>query len=137
MTKQSKHSVTESVRSAVERTFQSTVGSAAVGRERAQELVDEVVRRSEEGARSASEIGAKIKDAVHDLRLATGEEVRNLSDQISALEKRLAGLETKLSSRPSVKTGKATKKSPEAGKRASKTPATKKTAKSRKTDTKK
>lgn len=101
MPKQSKQSIAESVRKAVERTFQSTMGSAAVGRERAQELVDEVVRRSEEGARSAGELGGRIREAIQDLRLATGDDVKRLQKELEALKRRVAKVERDLKSRQS------------------------------------
>lgn len=90
---QQKQSLTESLRQAVERTFQSTAGSASTGRDRAQELVDEVLRRGGESARTASEVGNRIRDSIKDLRLATGDDIKRLQGALSSLEARLGKLE--------------------------------------------
>ena len=72
----------DTVRSAVDRTFQATLGGAQVTRERAQELVDDV-------AQAAS----RVRDVLDDLRVATGEDVRSLRSSIEALERRVSELE--------------------------------------------
>jgi polyhydroxyalkanoate synthesis regulator phasin len=72
----------DAVRSAVDRTFQATLGQAQVTRERAQELVDEV-------ASAAS----RVRDVLEDLRVATGEDVRMLKARIETLERRVDQLE--------------------------------------------
>lgn len=74
----------DSVRSAVERTFQATAGQAQVTRERAQELVDEL-----------SGATTRVREVLEDLRVATGEDVKALEAQIAKLEKRVAALEKK------------------------------------------
>jgi len=74
----------ETVRGAVDRTFQATLGGAQVTRERAQELVDDV-------AQAAS----RVRDVLDDLRVATGEDVRSLRSSLEALERRVAELERK------------------------------------------
>jgi polyhydroxyalkanoate synthesis regulator phasin len=74
----------DTVRSAVDRTFQATLGGAQVTRERAQELVDDV-------AQAAS----RVRDVLDDLRVATGEDVRSLRSSIEALERRVSELERK------------------------------------------
>lgn len=85
--------VAEAVRSAVERTMRATAGSAATTRERAAELVDDVVRRGREArgelARRGQEAGAELARRGHQ---ATGE----LGRQVEALERRLAELEARL-----------------------------------------
>lgn len=96
MSEQKKKSIPESVGEAVERTFQSTLGTAAVGRERAQEIVDEIAKRGSESARSAGEIGHRIRESIKDLRLATGDDVKQLHEQITKLEQRLAEIERKV-----------------------------------------
>jgi polyhydroxyalkanoate synthesis regulator phasin len=72
----------DAVRSAVDRTFQATLGQAQLTRERAQELVDEVV-----GAAS------RVREVLEDLRVATGEDVRTLRARIEQLERRVDELE--------------------------------------------
>ena len=75
---------TDTLRSAVDRTYQATVGQAQVTRERATELVDEL-------AQSAG----RVRQILDDLRLASGEDVRRLQERVDALEKRLVALEKK------------------------------------------
>lgn len=76
----------EALRSAVDKTVQQTLGQATASRgraqERAQDLVDEV-----------SQAAVKLRDSLEDLRVATKEDVRELSDRLSAIERRLTVLE--------------------------------------------
>lgn len=88
-----KPSVPDAVRRAVERTFASTVGTAGVTRERAQELVDDVVRSAEAGGRRAGELRDRLREAVGDLRLATGDDIKSLKVEIRKLSDRVAALE--------------------------------------------
>jgi polyhydroxyalkanoate synthesis regulator phasin len=85
--------VADSVRAAVERTMRATAGSAASSRERAGELVDDVVRRGrdarDELARRGQEAGAELARRGQE---ATGEVGRRLE----LLERRLAELEDRL-----------------------------------------
>jgi polyhydroxyalkanoate synthesis regulator phasin len=85
----------ESVRAAVERTMRATAGSAATTRERAGELVDDVVRRGRDAraelARRGQEAGAELARRGQE---ATGEVGRRLE----LLETRLADLERRLAS---------------------------------------
>jgi polyhydroxyalkanoate synthesis regulator phasin len=72
----------ETVRSAVDRTFQATLGQAQVTRERAQELVDDVAH-----------VASRVRGVLEDLRVATHEDVRNLESRIEMLERRVSELE--------------------------------------------
>ena len=72
----------DSVRSAVERTFEATAGQAQVTRERAQELVDEL-----SGATS------RVREALDDIRPASGEDLKSLGTRLAELEQRVAALE--------------------------------------------
>jgi len=87
--------VADAVRTAVERTMKATAGSAASTRDRAGELVDEVVRRGrdarEELTRRGQEAGVELARRGQE---ATGEVGRRLE----VLERRLAELEGRLSS---------------------------------------
>jgi polyhydroxyalkanoate synthesis regulator phasin len=100
--------VPDAVRRAVERTIESTVGAGAQTRERAQDLVDDVLRRTEQGAQratrgvrdvtdkqreAASGVGERLLTAIQDLRFATGDDVRDLHAAIARLERRVAKLE--------------------------------------------
>jgi polyhydroxyalkanoate synthesis regulator phasin len=88
--------VAEKLRSAIERTMRATAGSAASSRERASELVDEVVRRGlgarDELARRGQEAGVELARRGQE---ATGEVGRRLE----VLEARLAELEARLDKR--------------------------------------
>ncbi len=94
--------VAESVRAAVERTMRATAGSAASTRERAGELVDDVVRRSrdarEELTRRGQEAGLELARRGQE---ATGEVGRRLE----LLERRLAELEDRLGSPDAPRAG--------------------------------
>ncbi len=72
----------DTLRSAVDRTVQATVGQAQITRDRAQELVDELAGTA-----------GRVREALDDLRLATGEDVKSLETRFDALEKRVARLE--------------------------------------------
>lgn len=85
--------VADALRSAVERTMRATAGSATTSRERAAELVDEVVRRGrdarDELARRGQEAGAGLARRGQE---ASGEVGR----RFEVLEQRLAELESRL-----------------------------------------
>lgn len=98
----------EAVREAIDRTLTATLGSAGISRERAQTLVDDILRRSEEqasqargrvretaeaSAEAAAAAAARLRDAVADLRLVTGEDLRRLREGVDALAERVAALE--------------------------------------------
>jgi polyhydroxyalkanoate synthesis regulator phasin len=105
----------DAVRRAVERTVQSTVGSAGLTRDRAQEIVDEVVRRAEQSAaragrgvresvgragqrqaEAAAGVGDRLRDAFPDIRVVTRDELRKLGLEIERLGKRVERLEKQL-----------------------------------------
>ncbi|MEX0992441.1 MAG: hypothetical protein WDZ37_00430 [Solirubrobacterales bacterium] len=119
--------VPDAVRRAVERTIESTLGSGAQTRERAQDLVDDVLRRAEQGAaratrgvrevtgkqrEAASGAGGRLRTAVQDLRLATGDDVRELRAAVERLDRRVAKLEKKLGAKTT--SGKGSKPSAKA-----------------------
>jgi hypothetical protein len=74
----------DALRAAVDQTFQATLGA----RGRAQELVDEIAT-----------MAGRVRGALDDLRLATADDVKELHQQIEALERRVAALERKVSRR--------------------------------------
>jgi hypothetical protein len=74
----------DALRAAVDQTFQATLGA----RGRAQELVDEIAT-----------VAGRVRGALDELRLATGDDVKELHQQIEALERRVTALESKLSRR--------------------------------------
>ncbi|HLM31037.1 MAG TPA: hypothetical protein VK326_05195 [Solirubrobacterales bacterium] len=85
--------VADALRTAVERTMRATAGSAATTRERAAELVDDVVRRGREAqaelTRRGQEAGAELARRGQE---ATGE----VGKRLETLERRLAELEARL-----------------------------------------
>jgi polyhydroxyalkanoate synthesis regulator phasin len=76
----------EGLREAVERTYAATAGSAADTRERAAELLDEVIRR---GAEAADAVEGASRDAAESA-------VRNLRRELKSIERRLESMEKKL-----------------------------------------
>ena len=76
----------EALRAAIERTLATTAGQASGTRERAQELLDEVARRGQEARERIT----------RQMRIASGEELTALLEQIESLERRIEALERKL-----------------------------------------
>jgi polyhydroxyalkanoate synthesis regulator phasin len=73
----------DAVRQAVDEAFQAAAGQAQqFGRERAQEIVDELA-----GAAN------RLRDALEDLRPPTGDDIRLLREEVKALAERVAALE--------------------------------------------
>ena len=89
--------VGEALRSAVEKTLAATAESATGTRERAQGLLDDVVRRGqsarEEVARRGESATSRLADAIGELRAADSESLDRLTARLDALERRLAALE--------------------------------------------
>ena len=92
--------VGDALRNAVERTIAATAGSASETRERAQGLLDDVVRRGqsarEEVARRGEEASTRLAEAISDLRAADDEDLSRLADRLAAAESRIAALEAAL-----------------------------------------
>ena len=86
--------VADAVRTAVERTMRATAGSAAGTRERAADLVDDVVRRGREArdelARRGQEGGAGLARRGHQATGAVGRRLEQLERRLGELESRLA-----------------------------------------------
>jgi hypothetical protein len=76
----------EAVRSAVDQAFQATTsqGTAAAetGRERAQDIVDQLAQAA-----------GRVRDVLDELRPPTGDELRALQQSLADLERRVAALE--------------------------------------------
>ena len=98
--------VPDSVRTAIERTFAATAEGAAETRERAGEMLDEVSRRgreareavagrAQEARESSAGAAARVIEAIEGMRLASHDEVRELSKQLDELSKRVDKLEAK------------------------------------------
>ena len=103
--------VGEALRAAVERTLAATAAPAAETRQRASELLDEVVRRSrsareqatrrgeaarEEVVRRGEQAGERIADVFSELRPADTDALGTIAARLEALELRLSGLERQL-----------------------------------------
>lgn len=78
--------VEEALRDAVERTLQATIGSAQLGRERAQEAVDELVRTA----------ASRVREALEGQRPATHDDIRELRKELRAIGRRLEAIERRL-----------------------------------------
>jgi polyhydroxyalkanoate synthesis regulator phasin len=98
--------VPDSLRTAIERTFAATAEGAAGTRERAGEVLDEVARRgrgarealdrrAQEARESSERAASRVIDAIEGMRLASREEVRELSKRVEELSRRVEELEAK------------------------------------------
>lgn len=89
--------VGDALRSAVERTLAATAESASGTRDRAQELLDDVVRRGQSAgqrvARGSESATARLAEAIGELRAADSEGLQRLADRLDAVERRLGALE--------------------------------------------
>lgn len=89
--------VGDALRAAVERTLAVTAEGATETRQRAQGLLDDVVRRGQvardEVARRSEGATARLAEAIHELRSADDESIRELASRLTAIERRLAALE--------------------------------------------
>jgi gas vesicle protein len=76
----------DAVRSAVDQAFQATASqvpaAAEQGRERAQDIVDQLAQAA-----------GRVRDVLDELRPPTGDELRTLQQTVADLEKRVAALE--------------------------------------------
>ena len=100
----------DTVRDAVERTIQATVGSAQQTRGRTRDAVDEIVRGAEAGAES---VRARVKGAIDTTRPATYEDVRELQAELRALGRRLEAIEERLPAKRATKSsGASARKKP-------------------------
>ncbi len=104
--KEQQRGVPDSVRAAIERTFAATAEGAAETRERAGAALDEVSRRGREARRtvtgraqeareSSSGAANRVIEAIEGMRLASRDELRELSKQVDELAKRVEELEAK------------------------------------------
>jgi polyhydroxyalkanoate synthesis regulator phasin len=93
----------EAVRSAVDQAFQATAGQGAAaaetGRERAQDIVDQLAQAA-----------GRVRDVLDELRPPTGDELRTLQQTVADLEQRVATLES-AQAKPKSKP-KATRRAP-------------------------
>jgi polyhydroxyalkanoate synthesis regulator phasin len=92
------------VRSAVDQAFQEAAsqGTAAAetGRERAQDIVDQLAQAA-----------GRVRDVLDELRPPTGDELRTLQETVAALEQRVAALERAQTSAPKPKPKPAARRS--------------------------
>lgn len=89
--------VGDALRTAVERTLAATADSATGTRQRAQSLLDDVVRRGqvarESVTRRGEEATSRVAEAIGELRSADDEELGDLRERLAGIERRLAALE--------------------------------------------
>jgi polyhydroxyalkanoate synthesis regulator phasin len=89
--------VGDALRAAVERTLAATADSAEGTRQRAQDLLDDVVRRGqvarEQVTKRGEEATTRLAEAISELRRADAEGIEELGSRLAAVERRLAALE--------------------------------------------
>jgi polyhydroxyalkanoate synthesis regulator phasin len=127
--------VPDTVRRAVARTIQNTLGPTSLSRERAQELADDMLRRAEDsaaragrGVRDAGQrprsaavgVSDRVREAITELRRLSGEDTGQLRSDLERLRQRVDELER------SVETLSASRKKPTGKKPASRKPSAKK-----------
>jgi polyhydroxyalkanoate synthesis regulator phasin len=87
----------DAVRQAVERTLAATAESASGTRRRAQDLLDDAVRRGqvarERVTRRGEEATSRLADAISELRSVDDESLARLTDRVAELERRISVLE--------------------------------------------
>jgi hypothetical protein len=85
----------EALRDAIEGTFEATTGSAAETRDRAGQLLDELVRRAREARDEASSaVSSRVGGAIEGLR--GRDEVQRLERELGSISERLDKLEASL-----------------------------------------
>ena len=72
----------ETVRSAVDQAFSASAAQAEQGRERAQDIVDQLAQAA-----------GRVRDVIEELRPPTGDELRTLRETVDRLERRVTALE--------------------------------------------
>lgn len=91
--------VGDALRTAVERTLAVTADSATGTRQRAQSLVDDVVRRGQEArdqvTRRGEEATSRLAEAISELRTADDADLEELRTRLAAVEQRLAAMEAR------------------------------------------
>lgn len=99
--------VGDALRAAVEKTLAATADSATETRQRAQGLLDDVVRRGQvardQVARRGEEATTRLAEAISDLRTAEGEDVEELRSRVAGLEARLIAVEGRLEAQSNPK----------------------------------
>jgi hypothetical protein len=103
----------DSVRDAVERTVQATVGT----RDRAQEAVDDMVGTLEARGKAVTD---RVREAFEERRPVTLDDIRELRTELRAIARRLESIEERLPAKRS-----SARRKPAAGKSAAKKPAAK------------
>ena len=92
--------VGDALRSAVERTLAATADSATGTRERAQGLLDDVVRRGQSAREQVTKRGEgatnRLADAIADLRAADGADLEQLAERLGEVEARLRAVEARI-----------------------------------------
>jgi polyhydroxyalkanoate synthesis regulator phasin len=99
--------VGDAVRQAVERTLAATAEGASGTRRRAQDLLDDAVRRGqvarEQVTRRGEEATSRLAEAISELRSVDDESIARLTARVEALEGRIAALEARSQAEPNAK----------------------------------
>ena len=104
--KEQSRNVPDSLRTAIERTFAATAEGAAETRGRAGAALDEVARRgrearevvswrAQEARESSAGAAGRVIEAIEGMRLASHDDLRELSKQVEELSRRIEKLEAK------------------------------------------
>ena len=92
--------VGDALRSAVEKTLAATADSATGTRDRAQGLLDDVVRRGQSAREQMTKRGEvatnRLADAIADLRAADGADLEQLAERLGEVEARLRAVEARI-----------------------------------------
>lgn len=97
-------SVGDALRAAVERTLSATAGSATETRQRAQGLLDDVVRRGQvaraQVSRGSEVATTRLAEAIGELRAADDRDRDALLERLAGVERRIARLEAAQEANP-------------------------------------
>ena len=83
-----------------DRSVHEALRAASETRGRAQELLDDVARRGQEAREASASVTTRVVEAIQEMRLASGEEVRALEQQLAAIERRVSDLEQRSRDEP-------------------------------------
>ena len=97
----------DALREAVERTVDATLGSAGRSRDAAQGALDDFAGSVEELRRGAGERIAQsrrsVAEAIEGRRIATQDDLKELSTELRAIGRRLDAIEKRLAERPAAR----------------------------------
>ena len=90
----------DALRAAVDRTFQATVDQAKATVDQATASRGRAQERAQDIVEELSQAAGRVREALDDLRVATREDVREISGRLDSLERRVAALEKPAKPKP-------------------------------------